>query len=569
MKKIFKKSLAIMVSAAICLTALIGCLSVSAATRGEGTFTVGSVSGKPGASVTVPIELAYTSSNDEDGMGIAASLFDVSYNTNALTITDIAAGEDATYVPNLGDVQGGGDVPPQDIYTVDYRSNGETISVVDDAVRILAMPAYNETVPADSETVLTSMTVNLTFTINEGAAAQDYAITITEQQTCDYGQATPDEFGGFTYADDEEFIEMSITDGKVTVTEDHVHAYGDFQYKIDENNYCITYKTCECGDIQVIAKVANKTINKAPVLTSGLAIAFRMQVAFTDTYTNIYAEFAKDVYEGNVLLEEKKVNTIVGESESYNNYWTFLYTGISAKEMCDNINVKVFGTDTNGNVILLGNLDYTLAEYIETNYAKYESATGKNAELRDLLVDLANYGAYAQEYFGYHTDVQPNDNIPQTHASPLPTTFDTTDEMSGITFYKAPTLGNSIMIDWRFKKSDVASYGEDLTLTTYYKNTDGTDADPYVVSYVDFDTFTQSSTEYWSVRFDKMSAARATDVYLIELKSGDRVIGTMRYSLEKYAYNRYSSDPSTALCKLTQSLIAYSDSADAYFNYVG
>ena len=216
MKKIFKKSLAIMVSAAICLTALIGCLSVSAATRGEGTFTVGSDSGKPGESVTVPIELTYTSTNGQDGMGIAASLFDVSYNTDALTITDIAAGEDATRDPGSGDFPGGDGVPPQDIYTVDYRSmDGETISVVDDAVRILAMPA-------DSETVLTSMTVKLTFTINEGAAARDYAITITKQQTCDYGQATPDELGNFTYADDEEFIAMEITNGKVTVKEDEV-----------------------------------------------------------------------------------------------------------------------------------------------------------------------------------------------------------------------------------------------------------------------------------------------------------------------------------------------------------
>lgn len=213
MKKIFKKSLAIMVSAAICLTALIGCLSVSAA-NGTGTFTVGSDTGKPGELVTVPIELAYTSSNGEDGMGIAASLFDVSFDTDALTITDIAAGEDATYTPDLGDVPGGEDVPPQDIYTVEYRStDGETISVVDGAVRILAMPA-------DNETVLTSMTVNLTFTINEGAAAQDYAITITEQQTCDYGQATPDGFGSFTYADNEEFIDMTITNGKITVVAD-------------------------------------------------------------------------------------------------------------------------------------------------------------------------------------------------------------------------------------------------------------------------------------------------------------------------------------------------------------
>ena len=213
MKKIFKKSLAIMVSAAICLTALIGCLSVSAATRGEGTFTVGSDSGKPGELVTVPIELAYTSSNGEDGMGIAASLFDVSFDTDALTITDIAAGEDATYDPDVEDKPGGGDVPPQDIYTVEYRSNGETISVVDGAVRILAMPA-------DNKAVVTSMQALLTFKIKDGAEAKAYDIKITKQQTCDYGQATPNGFGNFTYADDEEFIDMTITNGKITVVED-------------------------------------------------------------------------------------------------------------------------------------------------------------------------------------------------------------------------------------------------------------------------------------------------------------------------------------------------------------
>ena len=55
MKKIFKKSLAIMVSAAICLTALIGCLSVSAANGEAPVYTVATVEGKKGETVDVNV----------------------------------------------------------------------------------------------------------------------------------------------------------------------------------------------------------------------------------------------------------------------------------------------------------------------------------------------------------------------------------------------------------------------------------------------------------------------------------------------------------------------------------
>ena len=52
MEKIFKKSLALILSAALCLTALVGCLTVSAA-EGDTTkpvYSVGSVEGAAGAS---------------------------------------------------------------------------------------------------------------------------------------------------------------------------------------------------------------------------------------------------------------------------------------------------------------------------------------------------------------------------------------------------------------------------------------------------------------------------------------------------------------------------------------
>ena len=213
MKKIFKKSLAIMVSAAICLTALIGCLSVSAATRGEGTFTVGSVSGKPGDTVTVDVTLEYTKAPDgtapEDGSkyGIAATLFDVQFAKEKLEIVSIKSGE--TIEGDLG----------QRTYRVDYRtSDGDNVYIDENnCVRILAQAAgVNE----EDGTVVPKIIATLEFKIKEGTAAGDIPVTIYKQEVCDYGAWQANESGDFEYSPDAEFIDMTVTNGKITVVAD-------------------------------------------------------------------------------------------------------------------------------------------------------------------------------------------------------------------------------------------------------------------------------------------------------------------------------------------------------------
>lgn len=411
MKKIFKKSLAIMVSAAICLTALIGCLSVSAATRGEGTFTVGSDSGKPGELVTVPIELAYTSSNGEDGMGIGASLFDVSFDTDALTITDIAAGEDATYTPDLGDVPGGEDVPPQDIYTVEYRSTeGETISVVDGAVRILAMPA-------DNETVLTSMTVNLTFTINEGAAAQDYAITITKQQTCDYGQATPDGFGSFTYADNEEFIAMSITEGAVTVVEDQTTEPVRIDATLLQHDLLLTESVGSVIAVNVSANGGLKTLG----------------------YDDYYLTIEYEKYASGYNLETKTLTLNPEDRDRQNAAQTvdfFNFTDIALYEMPLDYTVTIYLKNTEGSTVAYTD-DVTSITKQALAYAQKYST---DIKLLTTLADMVNYGASVQNFFAttnpgadIESAVLPTVGFEEyqqyaSDASDLPEVFNTTKE---------------------------------------------------------------------------------------------------------------------------------------------
>ena len=398
MKKIFKKSLAIMVSAAICLTALIGCLSVSAATRGKGTFTVGSISGKPGESVTVPIKLAYTSSNGDDGMGIAASLFDVSFDTNALTITDIAAGEDATYMPDVEDKPGGADVPPQDIYTVEYRSNGETISVVGGAVRILAMPA-------DKKAVVTSMQALLTFKINDGAEAKAYDITVTKQQTCDFGIAESTEvsgaFGNFEYTGDAEFIDMTVTNGKITVIEDHVHTEATCEFVSATDTEFIYSCTCTTCDetfekrIPISETTSNIQVGRTIKPANDISLWFMFPKTATEGFTNLILLTEKEVYAPNEdtptiekgYIDEYQDGLFLGV-----NCDSFIFDNLAAYEMGNNVSAKLYGLNNDGEMQLLKQTSYSILEFIN---AELEKST-VNVNLKKTFVDILNYGAASQ-----------------------------------------------------------------------------------------------------------------------------------------------------------------------------
>ena len=531
MKKIFKKSLAIMVSAAICLTALIGCLSVSAAeTRGKGTFVVGSVSGKVGDSVTVPIELTYTSTNGQDGMGIAASLFDVSFDTDALTITDIAAGEDATYDPDVEDKPGGGNVPPQDIYTVEYRSNGETISVVDGAVRILAMPA-------DKKAVVTSMQALLTFKINDGAEAKAYDITITKQQTCDFGIAESTEvsgaFGNFEYTGDAEFIEMSITDGKVTVTEDATDPE-----EIEANLISHSLLLTETVGSEIAVNVSTGT---------GL-----VSLGYADYYLVI--DYMS--YGSGYVLEKKSITLKPEDRYRQNASGTvdyFNFNLIALYEMSLQYNVTIYLENDEGITVAYAKSSSSITEQA-LNYAnKYSSDTA----LLKMLVDMVNYGAEAQNYFA---SLNPDSDIAsadlptvgfeayQQYASSvdeLPDSFNTTKEVikniESTTLQISSTLiiGASNSIEYKFLTTgyDASNLKVEISYTDSYDRLISE-----TINLSDLEPNTANDRVIYTYVFNKLAIYDLEKTVTVKLINNDVTELTYNYSVGNFV-TQYIDNP--------------------------
>lgn len=353
MEKIFKKSLAIMVSAAICLTALIGCLTVSAE-RGEGTITVGTVEGKAGDSVTVPVELEYTSSQ-ENGLGIAAALFDVKFDTNVLTITKIER-EDPTNDAIA--------------YTVQWRTTDgdeSSIDVRDGAVRILA-------VGKDETAVVPSMSLNLTFTINSEAPAGASNITIENLQACDYGTADIDGI----YANDEDMISMSANNGSVTVAEDQTEPV------LDENISAVLGAGLD-ATVYMSFRISKASI--AQYSDFYLAIDRKTKDSdwnFTDAET-FYINKSDLNGEGSYLLETPT------------DYW-FYYRGTELFSLSIPISAVLYCKDDTGAVVAYSNtFTSSLTTLLKTLYTN--AKTNNRQELATALTDTLIAADEAQKFF--------------------------------------------------------------------------------------------------------------------------------------------------------------------------
>lgn len=503
MTKIFKKSLAVIVALALCLTAIVGGLSVSA--EDAPTISAGSDSGNPGDTVTIPI----TGSGFETGVIYG---LDISIDLDGLTFISAESGLiELEYANDLLYTVEGGVFRTLD--AIIFEGTGGTLFTL-----TLEIPAE----------------ASGTFTIEVDAI----------------------------YSEDEAPIDAcNVENGTVTVASSHTHEY-TLVYSV-EDGYCVTKEVCDCGDTVIIASIQNQALTHDPVLQADLTINFRIANTRVAGYTDVHAVFSKEMFEGTAVDGgyAPAVTTINAVTNGTNQ--EFAYAGVRAKEMSSNIEVNVYGTNANGKVVLLANETYSMVTYIKTAYALYADAVAgtKNAAMRTLLVDLANYGAQAQLYFNYNVDNLANAEIPQTYATPTITSFENVFQQSGVTFGKAPVLENKVLLNIRFTKSGVPS---DARLSIDYKNTVGESLN-YTVPYAEFASYDSTRFE---VMFDKFTAATLSTPFTVNLIDGnDAVLGSFTYSIETYAAQIADSAGNESLKTLTQALVAYGRAANTYFNF--
>lgn len=346
MEKIFKKSLALVLSAALCLTALVGCLTVSADETTKASYKLATdVTGKAGETVTVRATLS-----DLDNVCAHDVIFTI---PSALKLEGVLK-EDGNAYGKLD--ESSDDVSREWDYVEKTLDNGDV------TVRFLDIINFKNEVTGNYDLEKKSMIVDLKVTIPTGAAADDtytigLAVTAATQAETLF---TKDDF--------------DLQDGLVTVVTDEPD-----EPVLDEN---IAF---------------TRTLN----LASDLSINFLVKTELMTGYDadSIYAVIYRDVYALKGTEPESPTSTPITVKAVLNgDKYQFKYTGLAAREMTAKVYCTVYGTK-NG-VLYRSNMYSSSIQ----DWCIAASASPKGTKEYAIAASLAWYGARAQEYTEYNLD---------------------------------------------------------------------------------------------------------------------------------------------------------------------
>ena len=531
-----------MVSAAICLTALIGCLSVSAANGEAPVYTVATVEGKKGETVDVNVTGAdLTKICGQDLSIIFAKGLTIG------TVHDNITNEDLTCDPEGDGMQ----------YNVIANDDGtNTVKMVD----IINFPEYGEGESYNPALVTGTLNVTISVTIPADAAAgTEYPITIDKSQFADY---------------DEEWVLPTLNNGKITVVEDApvcTHENLEFVSAVpatEELNGTITFECADCGE-QIPEEVTYlmESLLASPNIgcTATTQLILRANIK---NYANSEDGIAVVTHKyGNGAADETMVFD-VADAANDGSYYRWII-GVKSIHFTDTF-TSVFYTKRDGQWVSGMVRDFSIRDTAMTTIK-----SDKTKEATKLVCgNLLTMGAKAQLAFNYNTsdlaDVELAD-YPQYVTTTEPTVERNDNNYKPVSSQEVvekqkvgfATPGISLSDAIAFKHKVITKYYSDPSQLTDLK---------LVVSYESFngapieETFySESVDESGRILFDvDVIAPNMRSLVSFTVYNGDVAVSdTAIYSIESILATSVSADP--GIKNLVNAIMNYSDSAKLAF----
>ncbi len=295
-------------------------------------------------------------------------------------------------------------------------------------------------------------------------------------------------------------------------------------------------------------------------LASDISVNYAVAKTELEGYENITLVVTRPVYEGN---EYRGTQTVTLMPRDQDGFLYFTLDGMTAINMNDTVEAVLTMTK-DGKAYTTQTDTYSVARYA---YAQLGKAYIE-AELKTLCADLLRYGAQAQSYKGYRTDSLADSAMTEEYKGYLTdletVTFDSVNTTTGNVEGSAVRwAGKTLLLDSKVTIRyvvDLTNYTgalSDLSLVVSYRDPDGTEQtvtlrDPVLYN---------EDLHYYSFSFDGLLAAELRQPISATVYVGmEPVTGTLQYSASTYGANK--TGPLGELCKC---LMAYSDSARAYF----
>ena len=362
-----------------------------------------------------------------------------------------------------------------------------------------------------------------------------------------------------TLMNGEDKYAVSETNGEVVLpTFDGLVAWSDGETTYEgETTVTIT------GDTTFTAEIFDPAIAHSASFHNNLTLNYYVDAAALEGYENIRLVVEKDEYKDGV----KSTSTVTLYGTLTDDGYKFVYSGISAAEAGDELRATVYA-DKNGNT-------YTSAQdvYSIKTYAYNMLATTEKETFKTLLVDMLNYCAASQTYFGYRTDALVNADLTeeqkaygtQTDATVSSTIGKTTLEGATASVYAVSAVFNS-NVEIKFYLSISSAY-EDVSALSFkivYTEKDGS----LTTIVITGDNFVyDEATGCYTVKYKDIPAAELRNLMEVTVMNGEEAIsGTVTYSIETYVNSRLNNSTNENFKTLLRELMKYSDSAKEYFN---
>ena len=288
-----------------------------------------------------------------------------------------------------------------------------------------------------------------------------------------------------------------------------------------------------------------------------LKFVFIMTKATATKYPTTYVDIVVNGADG-----DKTVRYNLEDMVLYNNViYRVEFTGIGAKMMGDTFTATIHAEDENGNAFIGEPKSTTIANELLTVIRKANATD----TIKTLGVDMLNYGAAAQAYFGYNAENPVNAALTEeekaygTQETPTVTNTMSKTSTGAVTIVlPAVTLGSKVTLNMMFNTTNYTGDKSKLT----YKITDVT-----TNTVVATGPMVQTSGNFYKCVYDDVGAARMRkNVTIGVYDENDALVSQVQtWSVESYIANTLSASNSTQEIKtLLEAMIKYGDSAAAY-----
>ena len=328
-----------------------------------------------------------------------------------------------------------------------------------------------------------------------------------------------------------------------------------------------------CGEADPYYDVSLKFRQASLTLESDISINFYVLDSVLEGWDAPYVVFTKAVYDekGSITgYETETVTEFTSKAiEDGSGCHVFTFTGIYATEMGSAVTATLYASK-DGTVYEGKTVNYSVLQYV-TNMLNKSTDAG----LRTMLVDLLNYGAAAQSYYGYNAANLVNAGLTEeqqsyaTQGDPTLSTCRALIQNEGATVsFKSCTLymKEKVSINYYLNLANYTGDVDDLCVKISYTDENGKawtqTIDSSELLYKEY-----NGSYYYVANFSALNAMQMRTECRAEVFSkatGERISNTLLYSIESFAYSK-ANDPDTGLAALVNAMMKYGNAVEAYF----